>query len=66
MKKKEKFPKYWCYSENYGIGGIVRTYCEIHDQEQLDRINQKRETLPKGWSGFIVDDYWQAENYAND
>lgn len=26
MNKKDKFPKYWCYSENYGIGGVVRTY----------------------------------------
>lgn len=66
MNKKEEFPKYWCYSENYGVGGIVRTYREISDQETLDKVNQTRETLPNGWKGFIADSYWEAEQYAND
>lgn len=66
MVKKEKFPKYWCYSLNYGIGGIVRTYREIPDQKTLDRVNKTRETPPAGWKGFIADSYWEAEDYAND
>ena len=66
MSKKEKFPKYWCYSQNLGIGGVVRTYREIPDQKTLDRVNQTRETFPEGWKGFITDSYWEAENYAND
>lgn len=66
MSKKEKFPKYWCYSQNYGIGGIVHTYREIPDQKTLDRVNQTRETLPDGWQGFITDSYIEAEYYAND
>lgn len=66
MSKKEKFPKYWCYPQNYGLGGIVRTYREIPDQKTLDRVNKTRETLPDGWQGFITDSYIEAEYYAND
>lgn len=66
MKKTDKFPKYWCYSENYGIGGVVRTYRQIPDQKTLDRINMKRKTIPDSWKGFITDSYVEAEIYAND
>lgn len=66
MSKKEKFPKYWCYSENYGIGGVVRTYRIIPDQKTLDRVNKTRETLPEGWKGFITDSAIEAVYYAND
>lgn len=66
MNEKEKFPKYWCHSLNYGIGGVVRTYDEIPDQKTLDRVNKKMETLPNGWKGFITEDYIEAEYYAND
>ena len=66
MANKGKFPKYWCYSDNYGIGGVVRTYREIPNQKTLDRVNKTRETLPDGWEGFITDNYMEAIYYIND
>ena len=66
MSKKEKFPKYWCHSENYGIGGIVRTYSEIHDQKMLEDVEKTRKELGEVWNGFITDNYIKAELYAND
>lgn len=66
MSKKEKFPKYWCFPINYGSGGIVHDYREIPDQNMLDKVNKKRETLPDWRSGFITDCYRDAIVYAND
>lgn len=61
-----KFPKYWCHSINYGVGGIVHTYTEIRNNEQYNRIAEERQALPPAWRGFITDDFIQAEYYAND
>lgn len=61
------FPtKYWCYTENWGTGGLIRTYVEITSQEHLEHVEKTRASLPNGWKGFITDSYFDAELYAND
>lgn len=66
MSKKDKFPKYWCFPINYGVGGIEHTYSEIPDKEILDKVNKKRATLPDWCSGFIIDCYRDVMLYVND
>ena len=61
-----KFPKYWCYSEQDSHGYVSRTYEEISDKEEYDKIQSKRKNLEPGWKGFITNRFDEVCYYIND